>query len=29
MSNVELHVFISLQTAVSGGVGFALSECAC
>ena len=29
MSNAELHVVISLQTAVSGGVDFTLSECAC
>jgi hypothetical protein len=29
MSNVELHVLVSLQTAVNGGVGFAFSECAC
>ena len=29
MSKAELHVFISLQTAVRGGLGFTLSECAC
>jgi len=26
MSRIELHVFVSIQTAVSGGVSFALSE---
>jgi len=29
MSNVEIHVLVSISTVVSGGVGFALSECAC
>lgn len=29
MIYVEYHMIVGISTTVSGGVGFALSECAC